>query len=153
MALQLYCDETGSRAATQRLAAVTQEQKNLGNPMVFQRIQDSTGEYVPLSAIQALTGRRYVWNKNASLGVLARGSDYYGFTVYSDKVLRDRDGQKTESMARSARYQAGVHIPEEYAYDKFGVQALYLTGTSLGCACDDAVLAKAQELFAQFLAS
>ena len=85
--------------------------------------------------------------------MLARGSDFYGFTVYSDKVLRDRDGQKAESMARSARYQAGVHIPEEYAYDKFGVQALYLAGTSLGCACDDAVLAKAQELFAQFLAS
>ena len=121
--------------------------------MVFQRIQDSTGEYVPLSAIQVLTGRRYVWNKNASLGVLARGSDYYGFTVYSDQVLRDRNGEKTESMAQIARYQAGVHIPEEYAYDKFGVQALYLTGTSLGCACDDVILAKAQELFAQFLAA
>ena len=152
-ALQMYYDETGSRAAAQRLAALTQEQKNLGNPMVFQRIQDSTGEYVPLSAIQALTGRRYVWNKNASLGVLAQGSDYYGFTVYSPHVLRDKDGEKTEEMTRSARYQSGVHIPEEYAYDRFGVQALYITGTSLGCAIDDTVLTKAQELFAQFLAA
>lgn len=153
VALQLYYDETGSRAALQRLASLAQEQKNLGNPLVFQRIQDSTGEYVPLSAIQTLTGRRYVWNKNSSLGVLAQGSDYYGFTVYSNTVLRDRDGEKTEVMTRSARYQSGVHIPEEYAYDQFGVQALYLTGTSLGCACDDAILAKAQELFAQFLAA
>ena len=152
-ALQLYYDETGSRAAGQRLAAVTQEQKNLGNPMVFQRIQDSAGEYVPLSAIQVLTGRRYVWNKNASLGVLALGGDYYGFTVYSNQVQRDRDGEKTEKMTANARYQAGVHIPEEYAYDQFGVQALYLAGTSLGCACDDTILAKAQELFAQFLAA
>ncbi len=152
-ALQMYCDETGSRAASQRIAAAAQEQKNLGNPLVFERIADSTGEYVPLSAVQTLTGRRYVWNKNASLGVLARGSDYYGFTVYSDSVLRDREGVKTETMPRSARYRAGIHIPEEYAYDSFGVQALYLSGTTLGCACDDAVLAKAQELFALFLAA
>ena len=153
VALQMYYDETGSRATAQRIAALAQEQKNLGNAMVFQRVQDGTGEYLPLLAIQTLTGRRYVWNKNASLGVLARGSDYYGFTVYSTKVLRDRDGEKTEEMTRSACYQSGVHIPEEYAYDQFGVQALYLTGTTLGCACDDAVLAKAQELFAQFLAA
>lgn len=152
-ALQLYYDETGSRAASQQLASVAQEQKNLGNPLVFQRIQDGSGEYVPLSAIQVLTGRRYVWNKNESLGVLAQGADYYGFTVYSSVVRRDRDGEKTEKMSRVARYQAGVHIPEEYAYDRFGVQTLYLAGTSLGCACDDTVLAKAQELFAQFLAA
>lgn len=152
-ALQMYLDETGSRAAAQRLAALAQEQQNLGNPMVFRRIDDSTGEYLPLSAIQALTGRRYVWNKNASLGVLARGSDFYGFTVYSNKVLRDRDGQETENMARSARYLTVVHIPEEYAYESFGVQAMYLTGTTLGCVYDDAVLAQAQELFEQLLAA
>lgn len=152
-ALQLYWDETGSRTAGQRLAALAQEQRNLGNSLVFQRIQDSAGEYVPLRAIQTLTLRRYVWNKNASLGVLAQGSDYYGFTNYSTQVLRDPDGKKTEEMTRSARYQSGMHIPEEYAYDQFGVQVLYLSGTTLGCALDDATLAKAQELFALFLAA
>lgn len=151
-ALQLYYDETGSRAAGQRLAAVAQNQKSLGNPMVFSSLRDGSGEYVPLSAVQALTGRRYVWNKNASLGVLARGSDYYGFAVYSTQVQRDRDGNSTETMARAAKYQNGVYIPEEFAFDQFQVQALYLSGTALGCAVDDAALTQAQALFARFLA-
>lgn len=151
-ALQLYYDETGSRAAGQRLAAVAQNQKSLGNPMVFSSVRDGSGEYVPLSAVQALTGRRYVWNKNASLGVLARGSDYYGFTVYSTQVQRDRDGKSTETMARAAKYQNGVYIPEEFAFDQFQVQALYLSGTALGCAVDDTALIQAQALFARFLA-
>ena len=153
VALQLYYDETGNRAALSRIGALAQQQQSLGNPLIFQQVEDGGNEYLPLPAVQVLTSWRYVWNRNTSLGVLARGGDYYGFTVYSAKVLRDRDGLKTEKMERSARYQgASVYIPEEYAYDAFGVQAVYLSGTSLACALDDAMLAQAQELFAQFLA-
>ena len=130
------------------LAALAQEQLNLGNPLVFDRIDDGSGEYLPLTAIQALTGRRYVWNKNASLGVLAQGADYYGFTVYSDWVQRDRDGVKTEQMARSAKYQACIHVPEEYTEEQFGVFAVYLPESTLGCVCDDPTMETAQELFA-----
>mgnify|MGYP004654283379 FL=1 len=152
VALQLYYDETGSRPALSRIGALAQEQQSLGNPLLFRQVKDSGNEYLPLPTIQTLTFWRYVWNKNGSLGVLARGSDYYGFTVYSAEVQRDRDGVRTETMERSARWQTNVYIPEEYAHDSFGVQAVYLSGTSLGCALDDAMLSRAQELFAQFLA-
>ena len=148
LGLQLYYDETGNPAVQKVLAALAQEQLNLGNPLVFDRIDDGSGEYLPLTAIQALTGRRYVWNKNASLGVLAQGADYYGFTVYSDWVQRDRDGVKTEQMARSAKYQACIHVPEEYTEEQFGVFAVYLPESTLGCVCDDPTMETAQELFA-----
>ena len=152
VALQLYYDETGSRSALSRIGVLAQEQQSLGNPLLFRQVKDGGNEYLPLPAIQTLTSWRYVWNKNGALGVLARGGDYYGFTVYSTEVLRDRDGARTETMERSARYQTDIYIPEEYAYDHFGVQAVYLSGTSLGCALDDGMLAEAQELFARFLA-
>ncbi len=152
-ALQMYYDETGAQGTLQRLGALSQAQQNLGNPLVFRQIRDAGNEYLPLRGIQAMTSWRYVWNKNASRGILARGSEYYGFTVYSTKVLRDRDGTRTETMTRGARYQTCVYIPEEYAYDNFGVQAIYLTGTDLGCALDDTALAQAQALFARFLAA
>lgn len=152
-ALQMYYDETGSQGALQRIAALSQEQRTLGSPLVFRQETDGQSEYLPLTAIQTLTGWRYVWNKNASLGVLARGSSYYGFTLYSLYVLRDRDGTVTEKMDHSTRYQTCVCIPEEYAYDNFGVQAVFLAGTDLGCALDDTALEQAQALFARFLSA
>jgi len=151
--LHLYYEETRNPAAQQVMAALAQEQYQLGNLLIFERIADSAGEYLPLTAIQTLTGRRYVWEKNSSMGVLAFGADYYGFTLYSDGVKRDRDGLKTEDMDRIAKYQNGVHIPEEYAYEQFGVQAVYLAEMTLGCICDDPAMELAQELFARFLAA
>lgn len=148
LGLQMYYEETGNRNVWKVLAALAQEQRNLGNPLVFERVDDGSGEYLPLTAVQALTGRRYVWNKNASLGVLAQGADYYGFTVYSEWVQRDRDGEKTEKMSRSAKYQTCIHVPEEYTEAQFGVFAVYLPETTLGCVCDDPMLKSAEELFA-----
>lgn len=150
-ALQLYYDETGARAALQRIAALSQLQQQLGSGLLFKQLKDGDTEYLPLTAVQILTDWRYVWNKNANMGILARGSDYYGFTVYAAQVQRDRDGTATEEMAHSARYQSSVYIPEEYAYESFGVQTVYLSGTSLGCALDDSLLEKAQELLGRFL--
>ena len=151
LAMQLYYDDTASRAALSLIGSLSQRQLALGNSGVFYRINDSTGEYLPLTAIQYMTGRRYVWEKNNSLGILAQGADYYGFTMYSNAVLRDRDGEKTETMARIAKYLNVIHIPEEYSYDSFGVQAVYLSGTELGCAYDDAIMTRAQELLARLL--
>ena len=151
--LHLCYEETGNPAAQQVMAALAREQYDLGNLLIFERIADSAGEYLPLTAIQTLTGRRYVWEKNSSMGVLAHGADYYGFTLYSDGVKRDRDGLKTEDMNRIAKYRNGVHIPEEYAYEQFGVQAVYLAEMTLGCICDDPAMELAQELFARFLAA
>lgn len=152
LAVELYYQETGSRDALQMVSALAQKEAGKGNPMVFERIQDSAGEYLPLTAIQAATGWRYVWEKNAALGVLARGRDYYGFTLYSARVVRDSDEERTELMDRMAKNKAGIHIPEEYADQSFGVQAYYLSGTALGCACDGEIMDEARELLALLLA-
>ena len=151
--MELYYEQTSSRAALSLISSLAQRQMDLGNQGIYTRINDSTGEYVSLTAIQYLTGRRYVWEKNNSLGVLAQGADYYGFTMYSSFVFRDRDGENTETMARMAKYQNVIHIPEEYSYDTFGVQAVYLSGTEYSCACDDAMMTQAQELLAWLLAA
>ena len=153
IAMELYYEQTSSRAALSLISSLAQRQMDLGNQGIYTRINDSTGEYVSLTAIQYLTGRRYVWEKNNSLGVLAQGADYYGFTMYSSFVFRDRDGENTETMARMAKYQNVIHIPEEYSYDTFGVQAVYLSGTEYSCACDDAMMTQAQELLAWLLAA
>jgi len=153
IALHLYHEETGNSAALQVMASLAQEQVSLGNPMLYERINDTTGEYIPLTCVQVLTGRRFVWNKNDSLGVLAQGADYYGFTLYSDMVLRDRDGEQTEQMLRTAKYLYGLHVPEEYIYDQFGVQTVYLARMTLGCACDDEMLELAQELLTRLLSA
>lgn len=153
IALNLYYEETGNPAAQQVMASLAQEQVSLGNPMVYERINDPFGEFLPLTSVQVLTGRRFVWNKNESQGVLAQGADYYGFTVYSALVLRDRDGERTEQMLRPAKYQNGLHAPEEYIYDQFGIQTVYLREMTLGCACDDEMLNTAEGLLTQLLSA
>lgn len=153
LAVELYYQETGSRDALQLIAALARKEAGVGNPMVFERVQDGTGEYLPLTALQAVTGWRFVWEKNTSLGVLARGKEYYGFTLYSIRVVRDPDEKQTELMDRMAKNKAGIHIPEEYAEASFGVQAYYLSGTTLGCAYDSGIMAEARELLALLLAA
>ena len=153
IALQLYYEQTGNSAAQRVMASLAQEQVSLGNPMVYERINDPFGEFLPLTSVQVLTGRRFVWNKNESQGVLAQGADYYGFTVYSALVLRDRDGERTEQMLRPAKYQNGLHAPEEYIYDQFGIQTVYLSEMTLGCACDDEMLNTAEGLLTQLLSA
>lgn len=152
IALQEYYGQTGNDASLTLISGLSQRLLGLGDPRIFERINDSTGEYIPLTAVQAVTGRRFVWNKNASLGVLARGSDYYGFTLYSSRVLRDRDGLNTEEMARIAKNLGGIHIPEEYATQAFGASAVYLSGTNLGCAFTDAMADAVQTMLDSLLA-
>ena len=44
-----------------------------------------------------------------------------------------------------------MHVPETYAYQEFGVEAVYLSGTSYGVLCSDELRSRAEELFALFL--
>lgn len=147
-ALELYVQQTGDEAAKGLMGALGQQQIALGNSAVFRRLDDPTGEYVPLSAIHQLTPWRYVWDKNRSMGVLAQGAEYYGFQLYSTTVLRNEDNKKNEAMPRAAKYLEGLHIPAEYALETFGVQTLYLQGTEYGCVCTEQVMQTAQELLA-----
>ena len=151
-ALQMYYQETGSQAALSLIPSIAQQQVALGNPLVFLRVNDAGREYLPLTALRAYTGMRYVWNQNLSLGTLARGGTYYGFTAYSDSVRRSQDDSQSDRMTSAAKFQNGViHVYEEYTYEQFGAQAYYLSGTSYGVLYDDAMMEQALSLFAAFL--
>ena len=150
LGLKLYYDQSGSKDVLPMISALLQQLKNADNPLVFDRIDDGSGEYLPLTAIEALTGRRYIWNEKASLGVIAKGSDYYGFSINSDMVIRDRDGEKTQVMPRTAKNKSGIHIPEEYTKKEFGVEALYPPDTALGVIYDNEITQLAVELLSQF---
>lgn len=147
-ALELYVQQTGDTAAQGLMGSLGQQQIAMGNSAVFRRLDDPTGEYVPLTAIHQITPWRYVWDKNRSMGVLAQGAEYYSFQLYSTTVLRNEDNGQNEEMPRAAKYLEGLHIPAEYALETFGVQTLYLQGTEYGCVCSEQTMQTAQELLA-----
>lgn len=151
-ALQMYYDETGSDAAGELIASVARRQAELGNPLAFLCYRDGNYEYLPLTALKRITGMRYVWNENKSMGVLAEGGSYYGFTAYSDIVIRGRTGQENVQMERPAVYQNGIHVYEGYTAGEFGAEALYLSGTDYGVLLSAELREQAEALFALFLA-
>ena len=152
LGLNLYYQETENPAVKQVMNSLLQQQLALGNRLFYNRIDDSSGEYIPLSTIEMLTGRRFIWNKNASLGVLAKAGDFYGFTMFSTQVIRDREGEKTEYMDRPCKQKSEIHIPEEYATEAFAVQCVYLADSTIGCGFDEELMKQAYELFEQLMA-
>lgn len=152
IALQMYYIETGNQDALTLLSSFSQQQASRGNPLIFLRFNDAGREYLPLSALSAYTGMRCVWNRTLNLGTLARGAVYYGFTAYSDLVKRSRLETGSDRMTQTAKFQNGViHIFEEYTYQEFGVEAIYLSGSNYGVLCSKAYLEEALSLFAAFL--
>lgn len=153
-ALEMYYVETGSAEAAALLATLSQQELNLGNPLIFARVDDAGREYLPLTALRAYTGMRYVWNRNLSLGTLARGADYYGFTAYSDQVRRSQSDADAETMTLPTQFQGGVvHVCEAYTAQAFEVEAIYLSGTNRGVLCDPVLLEQALLLFATYLSA
>lgn len=152
LALKMYYDQTQSDTALSLMSAKAQNQINLGNPLIFERVDDVSCEYLPVTAVASYTGMRYVWRSSLQKATLAKGSDYYVFTVYSDQVERSLDASKTDSMSTGAKFKTVVHIPEDYTYDQFGVDAVYLDGTTYGALSSDDLQKEAAALFNDFLA-
>ena len=152
MALQYFYDQTGNQAALSMISSLSLNQYSLGNPLVYLRINDSGQEYLPLPSVSYLTNMRYVWNKNLSTATLAKGADYYGFSLYSDAVIRGKDAETTEYMLQAAKALGDIiHVHEDYTLDQFDVGAVYLSRTQYGVAYDAEMEQLAQELLALFL--
>ncbi len=151
-ALQMYYDQTKSDAALTLITSVSRRQSELGNPLVYLKYNDMGNEYIPLTAIQASTGMRYVWNARYNLGTLAKGATYYGFTAYSDAVIRGKTEQDVDHMSLTAKYQSVLYICEDYAGQEFGTEGLYLQNSDYGVLTNREIQAQAEELFARFLA-
>ena len=154
MALQYFYDQTGNQAALSLISSTSLNQYSLGNPLVYLRINDSGQEYLPLTSVSFLTDMRYVWNKNLSTATLAKGANYYGFSLYSDAVIRGKDGETTEYMIQAAKSRGdAMHVHEDYTLEQFDVGAVYLSHTQYGVAYDSEMEQLAQELLVLFLSA
>ncbi|MEA5082575.1 MAG: hypothetical protein VB018_00310 [Lachnospiraceae bacterium] len=151
LALALYEDETNSEDAKNMMAVEAQKGMNMGNSMVFSSLTDEIGNYVPITAIGKYTGMRYLWIKNLDQATLAKGASYYAFKSYSDIVTVGKNKPVKETMTRSAKKLGELYIPSDYAYEKFGVEAKELNGSSYSVLSTDKLQGFSEELFALFL--
>lgn len=150
LALENYYEQTGSTGALQLLSSLSQTAAASGSGLVYTRISGT--KYIPLSAIHACTGLRYVVRVKGSSAYLAQGAEYYGFTLYSKTVTRSKDGKKVEYMPQAAALLNELHISADYSYKTFGVDCIYLSGSNLAVVKTDQLSALADELLAKLLA-
>lgn len=151
LALALYEDETNNEDAKNMMAVEAQKGMNMGNSMVFSSLTDEIGNYVPITSIGKYTGMRYLWIKNLDQATLAKGASYYAFKSYSDIVTVGKNKPVKETMTRSAKKLGELYIPSDYAYEKFGVEAKELNGSSYSVLSTDKLQGFSEELFALLL--
>ncbi len=152
IALQNYYDTTSSQGARSLLGSVSRRQAELGNPLIFLRYNDGGTEYLPITALEKLTGMRYVYYSGQDISTLAKGGKYYSFTTHSDSVIRSADEKNSDRMIRPAVFQTVIHIPEEYTFEQFGVEALYISVNEYGVTVIEKYQRLADELLALLLA-
>lgn len=152
IALQSYYDTTASQGAKSLLTSIPRRQTELGNPLIFSRYNDGGAEYLPITALERLTGMRYVYYSGQDISTLAKGGSYYSFTTHSNSVIRSTTGKAGDRMTRPAVFQSVIHIPEEYCSEQFGAEALYISVNSYGVAVTEKYQSLADELLALMLA-
>ncbi|MDR3363423.1 MAG: hypothetical protein LBS91_00505 [Clostridiales Family XIII bacterium] len=127
-----YADATGNADASNLAGAEALRQMNLGNPLVFKWVDDSAQGYLPVTAIRAYKGMRYVWSRNLNQATLARGIDYYTYTAYSDKIVRGKDKKEVEYMDTPSRFLGCVYLPLAYTEKTFECIPVRVGNTDLG---------------------
>jgi hypothetical protein len=106
-----------------------QRQVEAGNSMIFQNLTEDGRLYIPARTIATQMKMRYVWNNNLNGGALARGGDYYFFTVYSTEVVMGSERSDLDYMAFPAKYQGELYLPSDYVFDTFGLRSEPIPGT------------------------
>lgn len=150
-ALADYADQTGSQNAASEASALANQAMAGGNACVFDNVSDSAAEYVPTTALAAVSGMRHVWSSRYQSATLARGLEYYTFSMYSDLVERDTTGEKVEYLSTPTKFKNNIYIPEDYATEQFGVQCRSIEGTGLAVVLDETTEAAAGDLLAALL--
>ena len=136
-ALSDYADQTGAQSASEEAAALANRIYAEGNPYVFEDLSDGQFAYIPTTAISALTGMRHVWNSRYQAATLAKGLDYYTFTMYSDLVERDTTGENIEYLSTATKYRNNIYVPADYAEEQFGARCRSIIGSGLAVALDE----------------
>lgn len=151
LALSGYADQTGSQNAADAAAALANQALASGNPYAFTDVSDSASEYVPTPVLAALYGMRHVWSNRYQSATIARGLNYYTFSVYSDLVERDTTGEKVEYLSTATKFQDHIYVPEDYTIEQFGIQCCPVTGTGLAVACNEELQLAADALLTALL--
>ncbi|MCL2035978.1 MAG: hypothetical protein FWG83_01145 [Oscillospiraceae bacterium] len=151
MALVDYYDQTGSDEAYNLARFKTTNEFNSGNVYVWLKCNEPLGVYLPSKTVAKFSKMGYVWNRNRNQTVLTRGTAYYGFTAYSEMVIRSKDGSESEEMPLTAKFRADVYIPNVYTLQNFGCDGMYVPGTDYGVLTHDGFRATADELLGIFL--
>ncbi|MDR1322134.1 MAG: hypothetical protein LBK56_12015 [Gracilibacteraceae bacterium] len=123
----------GAELADENLAAAArgeaQRQMEAGNPLVFQHLEENGQYYIPARVVAAQLKMRYVWNSNLNGGALARGGDYYFFTVYSTEIVMGPGADDLAYMAFPAKYREELYLPVDYTFETFGLRSEPAPGT------------------------
>jgi hypothetical protein len=131
-ALKEFSEASGGETAAHMMLAAAQKQLNLGNPFVYKKLDDPVMQYLPVTAVRAWYGARYVWNHNLSNAVLTRGAEYYSFTSWSDTVARSKKKDKSDTMTNMAGFLGCIYIPGSYTEETFKCEPVYLPDSDLG---------------------
>lgn len=151
-ALTQYAEQTGSQNAAEQASAQANQAFAGGNPLVFDDLSDSLSGFVPTTALSALNGMRHIWSNRYQSATLAKGLDYYTFSMYSDLVERDTTGEKVEYLSQPTKFRNSLYIPADYTEAQFGVQCISIPGTGLAVAAREDIAAVAGEMLTALLA-
>lgn len=144
IAIHLYGEHTQNNDIKSLAAAMAEQFKRAGNPYIFKKYNGIT-EYLPTKTIGACLGYRYVFNNSEKKVTLSQKGRYYYF--YDGSLRVDKKEDSYDEMKYEARYQATLYIEEDYAYQAFGAQAIYLKKADQGILATDEIMDQAEELF------
>lgn len=149
LALKEYAAQTGDSGAKGEMTALANAEFTRGNPFVFTEVSAGAVEYVPVPALGALNGMRFLQRENGAKTTLARGLTHYTFTAYSVKAERGED--ETDTMTAAAKYKKACYIPEDYSMAEFAAEADPVPDTGLAVLATAPTRAAAADLLAMYL--
>ncbi len=128
--LEMYAEQTGADAAKQVALNYSKTALENENMYVFQRLSaEPEIEFAPTDKIALICRYRYIFNDSQKAVTLQQGSQYYKFRAFD--MIAEKGGT-IEDMTRPAGFQGVIYIPWDAAEKYFGLEVMYLQGSSCG---------------------
>lgn len=128
--LEMYAEQTGADAAKQAVLNYSKTALGNENMYVFQRLSaEPEIEFAPTDKIALICRYRYIFNDSQKAVTLQQGSQYYKFRAFD--MIAEKGGT-IEDMTRPAGFQGIIYIPWDAAEKYFGLEVMYLQGSSCG---------------------
>ncbi len=147
VAIHLYGEHLGSKPVRE-LAAELAEQLKKTNQYLYLQCS-GTVEYLPTKTIGKCMEYRYVFYRSQMRVTLSKRGTYHEFYANQKQVKTGTDSG--EEMNYGAKYQKTLYIDEDYAYQTFGCQAVYLTLSNQAVLVTDEIMEQAEAIFADLL--